>query len=314
MRQLFVDHFELEKLLTKNFPRSMLDTLFLIKEQELPLVAYTSFDGDFLSHSELMKQYVLRKGKTPLNPESALGTYLVTNHYKGVKKFIIEDCLSLIDIVDEFYVMSSKIPKSVREIKHLPEGVIAEIYYWILSRERPIFFVDIGNLKTEEELLLNKKLIRYLKPTQINGIKDVANLNLVNRRDLVYLLSGEVHAKHADWMRKDAFNNKKVPLSPYTLLNHSSLYLNSDLLRINLLHRASLAIKTKEVYLYSQFPDEMFKLKNLPEDALLELYLILKFRANIKVFHKFFGEIKIPKYTNRAKWAITDHERTANES
>ena len=71
---------QIATLLKDGLDKEVLVSLSTIVAEGLPEVVYTSFDGDMLSHSELMKQHVLKKGLVPLNPESALGTSLVTNH------------------------------------------------------------------------------------------------------------------------------------------------------------------------------------------------------------------------------------------
>lgn len=304
---------QLAILLEDRIAHDTLANLTAITPRILPKVVYTSFDGDMLSHSELMKQHVLKKGLIPLNPESALGTYLVTTHYGGDKGPIIEDCLSLIKLVDQFYVMSTLLPKGEHEIRKLPEGVIAEVLYWISTTGKPVNYVDISRYADETEITHSNELLDKLDDKQKAGIKKAVNATQ-GLRPVVYLMSGEMHAKHSDWMRKDAYNNARVPLCPYTLINFSTLqsaYPN-DLVR-QIVCRAALASRADEVRIYGPLEEGEFDLPKLPDDALAELYAILLLQPKKNIVYKSFADIGVPKYANRKKWAITDFEREQAE-
>lgn len=307
--ELGIIHTELETNLKSRISDVRFAALQSIKKTDIPLIAYTSFDGDMLSHSELMKQYIHKKGLVPLNPESALGTYLVVNHYGGDKNPIIEDCLSLINIVDHFYVMTKQIHKASNDIREQPEGVIAELLYWVSNKQRNVTYVDISSYTLEKEIAYKDGLLGKLDEQQRAGIKNVLAINR-GLRPAVYLLSGEEHAKHSDWMRKDAYVNTRVPLCPYTLISFSTLQsaYPGDYVR-QLCCRVAIGMKANEIFIYGIDTIDSFQVSNLPEDALAELYVILKLSPEKKVYYKFFGEIGVPKYVNRKKWAVTQHEQ-----
>ncbi len=307
--KLRIQNTELETNLKSRVSEAKFAALKSIKKTDIPLIAYTSFDGDMLSHSELMKQYMHKKGFVPLNPESALGTYLVVNHYEGDKNPIIEDCLSLINVVDRFYVMTKQVPKTSSDIRKQPEGIIAEVLYWVSSKRKLVTYVDISSYASEHEITHPDGLLERLDEGQKAGIKNVfaAGRRL---RSTAYLLSGEEHAKHSDWMRRDAYVNSRVPLCPYTIIGFSTLQLAypTDYVR-QLCCRVALGMKANEIYIYGVDNINKFKVSNLPLDALAELYVILRPSPKKKVYYKFFGEIGVPKYVNRKKWAVTKHEQ-----
>lgn len=304
---------DLETIIRENGYNREMDLMLAVSTEQVPRVVYTSFDGDLLSHSELMKQYTLGRGCAPLNPESALGTYIVTNHFEGNKEPIIEDCMSLIDACQEFYVITKDVPAKKEDVKNLPEGVIAEVWYWTRNHRKPITFVDASDYVSATEVLYDKNMPTYLNDKQRVGIAKTTNAKK-KLRPIAYLLAGEIHAKHSDWMRMDAYRGARVPLCPYTLLNRSSLQLScgNDFLK-QLLSRVALIRRADEIYIYSPYEDEKFTLSKLPEDALFELFLTLRLGPKKPVIHKYFGEVGVPKYTNRAKWAITEQERLQAE-
>jgi len=304
---------QIAPLLKQCLYKDVFANLSTVVTDELPEVVYTSFDGDMLSHSELMKQHVLKKGLVPLNPESALGTYLVTNHYEGDKGPIIEDCLSLIGLVDQFYVMSTLLPEGEHEIKKLPEGVIAEVLYWASTKGKPVNYVDISHYTDEAEIDHSNELLDKLDVKQKAGIKKAVDATR-KLRPVAYLMSGEMHAKHSDWMRKDAYNNALVPLCPYTLINFSTLQSAhpDDHVR-QIVCRAALAYRADEVRVYGPLEEGDFELSKLPVDALTELYVILLLQPKKSLVYKSFANIGVPKYANRKKWAITDFEREQAE-
>ncbi len=304
---------DFETVISQRVGDSRLAELKSITAHDLPPVAYTSFDGDMWSHSELMKQYVLRNGAVPLHPEAALGTYLVTNHYKGDKGPIIDDCLSLINAVDEFYVMSTVMPEKETDIRELPEGVLAEVVYWTARRNKKIKYIDISTYADKKDYEHSPKIIDNLATAQQDGIRAATSKNRKLRK-IAYLLSGESHAKHTDWMRQDAYDNELVPLSPYTLLNYGTLqiaYPNDYFMQIKC--RMALAIRADVVNVYGIQPEQDFELIKLPDDTLCELYVIMRLKPETHVNYKYFGDVGVPKYTDRKKWVITEYEQGLTE-
>lgn len=310
MKKLDIEINKLETLLQNKISWQLLKDLKAIQITDVPEVVYTLFDGDHLSHSELMKQFVLKRGLVPLNPEAALGTYLVVNHYRGNKIPIIENCFSLLTKCEYFWIMSDVVPDpDGKFIELLPEGVIAEMIYWMRNIDKKITIVDIKKYRKANDFLYTPCLENFLKPEQKRGIEDI--ILKPNLRKSVYLAAGEKHAKHSDWMRKIAYTNNTIPLCPYTLINLSTLTLafKNDFVK-KLLSRVSIALRAEEFWIFSSFEDGELLLEKLEDDLLLELFLTLKLRPNTKVFHLYFGEAGVPKYKNRGKWAITEFERS----
>lgn len=309
MKKISLNLPKLENKLITLLGHKYMDEVNNIKIKDLLPLVYTSFDGDHLSQSERMKQFAFKQGFIPLNPESALGTYLVTNHYMGEKHQIIIDCLKLLSMCDVFWVMSEFRPKNSTDIAKLSEGVIAEILYWCKYKNPQISVVDIVNYQLINHIRIPTYILEYLHPLQKRGIEEILKINLPKLRNTVYLCAGEKHAKHSDWLRKDAYNNNKVPLCPYTLYNKGTLdlaYNHNELDK--LLARVTLSMKADEIWIYGIYECHDVDLLKLEPDLLLELYLTLKFKK-MKIIYKFFGEINVPKYTNRKQWAITEYEK-----
>lgn len=311
MKMLNISLRELENVLRNKLNNKFINQLNITNISELRPLVYTSFDGDFWSQSEPMKQFVFKNGMVPLNPESALGTYLVVNHYLGKKYQIILDCLKLLSICDVFWIMTDFEPKEIKDIGKLPEGVIAEALFWAKHKNQNISLVDITKYKNIKQFKITDNSLNFLHPLQREGIKKVLKTKLQTTRDVVYLMAGEKHAKHSDWLRKDAYNNQKIPLCPYTIFNKGTLdiaYGKNEIKK--LLARVSLAIKADEIWIYGKYRDDEVKLHYFEIDLLQEIYLILRLKPKkIKIIYKFFGDINIPKYSNKTDWAITDYEK-----
>lgn len=311
MKQFSITHNTLLPLLQTRLSPSLFSAVTTIQKTDILPLVYTSFDGDHLSHSELMKQFVFKQKMIPLNPESALGTYLVTNHYQGKKYPIIEDCLKLLLLCDVFYIMTDFTPEGIQDFSRLPEGVIAEVLYWAQAKHKKVAIVDITTYQAPSEFVISEHTLDFLHPLQKDGIKKILATTEMELRKAAYLLSGEKHAKHTDWLRMDAYKNGMVPLSPYTLCNESSLQLAyPDTPAMRYAARACLGVKADEVRIYGIHSDETVELELLETDMLVELYLISALKgAEVQVTYTYFGDIGIPKYANKDAWAITEFEK-----
>lgn len=310
MKRITVSIGEIRTLLKRRLPSKQMRMISNMKKSSIPRLIYTSFNGDDLSYSEPMKQYVLKKGFVPLNPESALGTYLVSNHHEGSKLQIIQDCISLLRQCDEFWIVTKGLDKESSRLHNLPEGVIAESIYWLYNKKTPIAIVDIILNKRTHTLRPDHISKIKLKKEQEKGIQDILSLKKYHLRKTIYLLAGDKHTKHSDWMRKAAFNNNLVPLCPHTILNDGSLYMAfGSNFQKGILARISLGINADCHWLFGPQGADAFSVNDLETDVLIDLYLFAKFNKNIRWYYGSFAEIGVPKYRNRRKWAITDFEK-----
>lgn len=309
MKNIALTRVEVRSELTKRLSKSYLTTLDNLQPSDIPKVVYTSFDGDLLSYSEIMKQLVLRRNLTPLNPESALGTYLVVNHYKGNKVEIIRDCISLLSRCDHFWVISNlNVVKAKNLLMQLPEGVVIEAMYWMKYIKPKISVLDLNDSRRLTSITYNSDFENFFLNDQWINIGTFVKRKAKQLKRAVYLLAGEKHSKHADWMRKTAYVNKAVPLCPYTLINMGTLtlaYRDNPLKRM--LARISMSCIADEVWIFSPFSDVV--LDKFETDLLIELYITLRFYPSKSQKHISFSEAEVPKYVNKQKWSITTRER-----
>lgn len=314
MRKLSIDNESLEIQLEKMKKASALERFYSLKKKDLPQVVYTSFDGDHLSYGEVMKRYALRQGLVPLNPESALGTYLVTNHYQGSKLPIIIDCFSLLMRCDYFWVVTDlALGKNEFSISSLPEGVIAETLFWLRHRKKSATIVDLHQGTSVKKLNGWRGLKKSLHPEQIEGIEQTLNIPLSKLRKVAYLTAGEDHVKHADWMRKLAYNYNRVPMCPYTLVSLSSLkFILGTGFYVRILVNTSFAIKADEFWIFGSRDEKDFSVDSLQDDVLAELLLTKKFKPNTKVYYISFAQAEVPKYKKTSLWALTKLEKLNN--
>lgn len=315
MREISVTTEKVRGALRGKIDANLLDRLTRLVGTDIPKIVYTSFDGDFLSHAELMKQVALKNGLIPMNPESALGTYLVVNHYKGEKAPIIEDCFALLAKCDVFWVISRVVPdRDGRFIAYMPEGVAAETLYWMNNVSGSITLIDIDDLNKTYPFINSKNLIGFLSPGQKEGVQKILKKNKSELKKTAYLVAGEKHAKHSDWMRQTAYQNKTVPLCPYTLINFGTLTLafGDDSFK-KILARTAIALKADELWIFTPFKERDFSLEKLDADLLTELLSVLSLQPEKRIFVVGFDEAGVPKFTDKGKWAFTEYERRLGE-
>jgi len=305
---------ELAARLTR-YDSSLLDRLASVSASDIPAIAYTSFDGDLLPQSELMKQLVLRHGLVPLNPESALGTYLVTNHYEGAKLPIILDCLSLVSICDEFWIMLSAAPSSLQEIMAgAPEGVLAELLFWTEKIEKRVRVAELSSGGMVQDFTYCPGIDRHLSPERRGGIERAIATPPESLHKPAFLATAERYAKYCDWMRQEAYLRARVPVCPHTLTNASTLTLafGEDSYR-KALARASFALRCDEVWLFSPFPNPELAVEKGDLALLSDIFVTLLIQPDKRIIHKCFGDVGVPKYLDRRKWTLTAYERAEAE-
>lgn len=303
---------EVENELSLRVSNNDLEKLKKVKERDLWEIVYTSFDGDNVSFNEIMKQRVLKMGFLPLNPESALGTYLVVNYHKGQKTPIIEDCLSLISISSRFFVFHTHAQNNIDIMNELPEGVLAEILYWWTARQEKVECISLSGLNSSRLTVTEDAGLHILKENKLEGLRKFADSSLKTRK-VAYLLSSEKHAKHSDWMRMDAYRSGRVPLCPYTVISAGTMQMSFEYdLTMWSKCRLRFALSCDEVNLYGHLESDKFSLKSLESDTLVELFLLLRFDKTKKIKYKSFREIGIPKYVNRNKWSVGKLEKNQN--
>ena len=312
VKDISVETSRLEKLLEARVGRQLWSKIKGVSASDIPEIVYTSFDGDLLSLSEPLKQAVLKRNLVPLNPESALGTYLVVNHHKGNKIQIIEDCFALLTRCSHFWIMAEQPPRRGGDFfTTLSEGVLTEALYWRQEKNKEISILTPLNF---EKIYVYDEVYGKI-PTA--DLYDPAVVDLLSRRQgslrpVFYLAAGERHAKHADWMRKAAYLHGGVPLCPYTLINEGTLTLSFDKDALGkILSRVALALAADDFWLFLPFHDVVNAWEKLDPDVLIELYLTKKIQPLKKVRGIYMGDADIPKYKNRQRWAMTALEQAS---
>lgn len=291
--------------LKKRVSPIQLQKLLRINISDVPKLVYTSFDGDLLSHSEQIKQLVLQQDLAPLNPESALGTYIVSTHYKGNKEPIIRDCFSLIDLTDEFWIFHKNLHSQQESLNSMPEGVRMEALYWFTTNDKKIRIVDVLGITTK---LFFDKNIFFSSLSKEIAKKTIRLKKKIN--ETVLLLAGDRHTKHADWMRKYAYKKNKVPVCPYTIISRGTLTiaLQNDQFK-QLLMRVSLGLKVEDIWVFGSKRTQEFSLSLLDLDVLEELFILLRLRKKLEITYIYLGDSDVPKYKNRKRWAVTLKEQ-----
>lgn len=287
------------------------------ENKSLKQLAYTSFDGDYMSYLSNMLVYTMVNGFLPINPESALGYYVSTTTHEGDKTLVMKDCLCLELLCDELWVF-----KHVRN--PIPEGVVAEIMAWEKHKEPSIrlipFFddykvdVDIG--KPDKELdnyilspLDVSKFINDRNPDDIEDIKSKL-FNQGERLPIpIYVVANSYNFKHIDWARSYCYKKFVCPVSPQNIIPYY-LYANDNEEGFKLsymIDRLMLMDKCNELLWFTNTRNMENEIESLDVFSCTELlyWYMIHGPKTIKIVN--WSDAGVPKYFNK-QWALTRTE------
>ena len=322
---------QLRRRLT-NSQSGYLQSLFHEKPVKLRPLVYTSFDGDQMRYMHWMCYVALALGYVPINPEAALGSYLLNTSHQGSKIEIMRDCISLELCCDEFWHFDV-----TEKIHSLPEGVLAELIAWQEAKagQSVRFFpwIQLAATGKYNIQLRPKRQAQTLAAALKRGqplISQVEHLNphmtadiqrnlLTSVRDhgvrpLVFLSQEDTDFKHADWARRMAYQTGFVPLHPDTLMEHFVMDMahggqsEQDYQDAYISSRCSLLNAANELWIFLKpqmsLTDDCMP---LPTSIAQDLYfwLLHKSDQRVRVFN--WQNAGVPKYA-KARWAITTKE------
>lgn len=285
-----------------------------------PTMAYISHDGDEAVRKHVMINVLLRHKKAPLHPEAALNMYLVSNAHKGHKKKVIEDCLSLITLCDDFWIMSPQPIRDADDFLHfLPEGVISEALWWMQYTKKP---VQIFNMQKDENYAgfsfdtntpvpfmmkeTTATIIRLLQKNNLSAIAKFLQNKPQDLRPTAYILLMNIsELKNIGWIKDDIYNSQRVPVFPYDQISEFQKDMANMDDKTYRIFRITYALKAQELWIYGL--SQTLDLREFSDDSLKDLSLILRVRPDIRIIYKSLYETTIPKYSK--KWSITEREK-----
>ena len=295
-------------------------------------VVYTSFDGDQMRYMHWMCYVALTLGYVPINPEAALGSYLLNTSHQGSKIEIMRDCISLELCCDEFWHFDSR-----EAIHSLPEGVLAELIVWQEAhRNQPVRFFPwiqpAATGKYADQLVATQHtstlaaalerglpLIDQVEHLDPHMTADIQRNLLTSVRDqgvrpLVFLSHEDTDFKHADWARRTAYQTGFVPLHPDTLMEHFVLNMafgrttEADYQAAYTASRCSLINAANEMWIFLKPQlDLSDPHAPLPTKIAQDLYFWRLYKGEQRVRVFTWQSAGVPKYA-KARWAITTKE------
>ncbi len=299
-----------------------------------PLV-YTSFDGDHMRYMHWMCYVALSLGYVPINPEAALGSYLLNTKHAGSKIEVMRDCIALEMCCHEFWHFdAADTPLAL----HLAEGVLAELMMWrerkhsapvrlfpwieshISIKHLPKLMQDRREQTLQAARLSNKDLEHFLhqvEPTVRDDIDQrlLQTIRKQGMRPLVFLSQHYADFKHVDWARWTAYHSGHVPLCPDTLMEHFVLDLahGSQATTRGWLDRLSILNAADELWLFHKLGRDLLNCEPviLPDEIAIDLYFWLRYKTGKPVRMFSWREADVPKY-RQPRWAITTREHLQN--
>lgn len=156
-----LDFDKFSRLLSKN-QRENLNKIPHNPEEDLRKTVYLSSGGKFYKYINFMRAFAYAMDYVPIHPIGTLDYYVSSVSHENKKDEIIKDCFSLLLGCDELWVFEENRPlldgkgkRSPEHISEFPEGVLAEIYFWLTQKpNQPLRFLtwnDIGIPKYRDE-------------------------------------------------------------------------------------------------------------------------------------------------------------------
>lgn len=116
--------------------------------KKLRPTVYLSSGGKFSKYLDFLRFFTYKAGFVPIHPIGSLGYYVSSMAHDHNKLEVTKDCFSLMLDCNELWVFDEKLPtfetKHSPDKKHIsefPEGVLAEIYFWLTTKPNsPIRF------------------------------------------------------------------------------------------------------------------------------------------------------------------------------
>jgi hypothetical protein len=299
-----------------------------------PLV-YTSFDGDYMSMMHWMCFVAHALDYVPLNPEAALGSYVINTTFDGSKVEIMRDCLGLELRCDEFWHFD----KPSFTIDDVPEGVLTELilwresptpgpvrlFPWLVPGASAVLEGDLApenRARTLAQRLVGDQIVDGLISAIRTDMRADIEARLLTRvrsegvRPMAFTSQADRDFKHADWARRAAFQAGYVPLNPSTLLNPfvMDLAYGLDTERRSALARLTILNAADALWLFLKPNlDPVEHAAMLPDDIVMDLYYWLSRYPERPVMLITWRDVDVPKYS-RARWAITEREHREEHS
>jgi len=144
--------------LTENQKKGISPLVTASGQNTLKKTVYLSSGGKFLKYSDFLRSFAIKSGYVPIHPVETLNYYLSSTLHNHNKSEIMRDCFSLMMKCDELWVFDERPPsfqddskKGLKPISQFPEGVLAEIYFWLTNKPNsPLRFFtwrDVGIAK-----------------------------------------------------------------------------------------------------------------------------------------------------------------------
>ena len=274
-------------------------------------IVYTGFDGDLLTHINLIQEYVIMIGKVPLNPEHALGYHVSTTSHDNKKTEVMKDCMSLVRVSEEVWVFIKEDNEEL-SFNELPEGVIIELILSCFLGHTKIKVLSLGKVLdcmkegyTTYQGVDREISVEGLRPSftsrhfeeMLTYTRDV----MENLRNTVLIEIQDEDFKYADWVRVHAYRHKKVPLMPQYLIPRW-LYERHGKLKEHERDIRTLGEATPEIWtIYRSTKElEVLERKHATKAGLQKTHFLA------------IEEFGIPKYSKPESWSITTKEFQEN--
>ncbi|WP_129045283.1 hypothetical protein [Companilactobacillus metriopterae] len=250
------------------------------------MLVYTSYDGDLITKIDNFIAFALYHGYTPLNPTKLLGYYISTVAHGNSKKSALEDCISVEQLADEFWLFVDS-----DEIQELPEGVIMELIFWVHNNNGPVRIIKTSDvddvlLKNISSVDIDKFQVNpteYFSSFNQQKVLEIANkeIKINDLRETVFIDLKNKYSKYIDWIKLYAFSKKLVPIDVSSAI--SELMINTYSKRAEIGIEDEIKTKVSNVVKITEYEsgENLWSLK----------------------------EAGVPKFSDNS-WAITDSERT----
>lgn len=127
--------------LNENQKKGISPLVITSRPNTLRKTVYLSSGGKFLKYADFLRSFAIKSGYVPIHPVETLNYYLSSTLHNNSKSEVMRDCFSLMIKCDELWVFDEKSPsfqddndKGLKPISRFPEGVLAEIYFWLTNK------------------------------------------------------------------------------------------------------------------------------------------------------------------------------------